>query len=157
VTVVCTGSSSDLRNDKYFSGLMDRVQRAGLESRFRVLGQVEYSDVVALMHHATAVLNPSLFEGWSTTVEEAKAQGKLMILSSLPVHVEQAQEHRAKFFPPEDAGALAKLLDEVGQDSSNPPLSDEQSSAAAALKQRQFIDDYFRIIQEVAAKKPKTG
>ena len=92
VTVVCTGSSSDLRNDEYFGGLMDRVQRAKLESRFRVLGVVEYSDVIALMHHATAVLNPSLFEGWSTTVEEAKAQGKPLILSSLPVHMEQAKE-----------------------------------------------------------------
>jgi len=152
VSVICTGSTSDLRNDKYFSGLMDRVQRAKLESRFRVLGLVEYSDVVALMYHATAVLNPSLFEGWSTTVEEAKAQGKLMILSSLPVHMEQAQEHRARFFSPEDAGALATLLDEVAL---NPPVPlNTEQGAAVALNQQKFIDDYFRIIQKVAATKP---
>jgi len=152
VTVVCTGSSSDMRNDQYFGGLMDRVRRAGLESRFRVLGQVEYSDVVALMYHAAAVLNPSLFEGWSTTVEEAKALGKRMILSSLPVHVEQAQEHRAQFFSPEDAGALALLLDAVEPDSAMHPPA--ESSAAATLRHQQFIDDYFRIIQAVAVKKP---
>jgi glycosyltransferase involved in cell wall biosynthesis len=156
VTVVCTGSSSDLRNDKFFSGLMDRVRHARLESRFRVLGLVAYSDVVALMHHATAVLNPSLFEGWSTTVEEAKAQGKMMILSSLPVHMEQAQEHRARFFSPDDASALAKLLDDVTLDPGMPPL-DAGQSIAAAPKQQQFIDDYFRIIQKVAARKPQAA
>jgi len=157
VTVVCTGSSSDLRNDTYFSGLMDRVRHARLESRFRVLGLVEYSEVVALMHHATAVLNPSLFEGWSTPVEEAKAQGKRMILSSLPVHVEQAQAHHALFFPPEDAGALAGLLDKVAVSPPIPPLNVEQSAAAAALNQRNFIDDYFQIIQKVATTKPKAA
>lgn len=154
VTVVCTGSSSDLRKDEYFSGLMDRVRRAKLESRFRVLGLVEYSDVVALMHHATAVLNPSLFEGWSTTVEEAKAQGKLMILSSLPVHMEQAPEPRARFFSPEDASVLAELLDEVALNPPIPSSNTEQSTAAAALNQQKFIDDYFQIIQKVAATKP---
>jgi glycosyltransferase involved in cell wall biosynthesis len=155
VSVICTGSTSDLRNDKYFRDLMDRVQHAKLESRFRVLGLVEYSDVVALMYHATAVLNPSLFEGWSTTVEEAKALGKLMILSSLPVHIEQAQQHRARFFSPEDARALAKLLDEVTLNPPIAPLNTEQS--AVALNQQQFIDGYFRIIQKVVAIKPKAA
>jgi glycosyltransferase involved in cell wall biosynthesis len=156
VTVVCTGSSSDLRNDKYFNGLMDRVRGAKLESRFRLLGQVEYSDVVALMRHAAAVLNPSLFEGWSTTVEEAKAQGKLMILSSLPVHIEQAQDYGARFFPPEDAQALAGLLDDVVLNPPKPALEMDQLTSAATLKHQQFIEDYFRIIQEVAAAKART-
>jgi glycosyltransferase involved in cell wall biosynthesis len=157
VTVVCTGSTSDLRNDKYFGGLMDRVKRAKLESRFRVLGLVEYSDVVALMHHATAVLNPSLFEGWSTTVEEAKAQGKLMILSSLPVHKEQTQEHRARYFHPEDAGELAKLLDEVRQESTVPSPDNGLGAGANPLKHQQFIDDYFRILETVAATRRKAA
>lgn len=157
VTVVCTGSTSDLRDDRYFGELMNRVQLAKLQSRFRLLGLVEYGDVVALMHHAAAVLNPSLFEGWSTTVEEAKAQGKLMILSSLRVHLEQAQEHRARFFSPEDASTLAQLLDEVALSPSIPPLNTEEAAAAAALKHQKFIDDYFRIIQQVAATKPKSA
>lgn len=154
VTIVCTGSTSDLRNDKYFGDLMDRVRRAGLESRFRVLGVVEYSDVVALMRHASAVLNPSLFEGWSTTVEEAKAQHKPMILSSLPVHIEQAQE-QARFFPPHDASALAALLDETATSETTTPLDLEQIAQKAALNQQRFIDDYFQILSKVSAERPK--
>jgi glycosyltransferase involved in cell wall biosynthesis len=155
VTIVCTGSTSDLRNTDYYGGLMDRIRRAKLESRFRILGVVEYSDVIALMHHATAVLNPSLFEGWSTTVEEAKAHGKPMILSSLPVHMEQAQG-RAQFFSPTDASALARLLDEAALSPPIPPLGAEQSADAASQNQQKFIDDYFQILSKVAAAKPKT-
>jgi glycosyltransferase involved in cell wall biosynthesis len=156
VTVVCTGSCSDLRNDKYFSGLMERVQRAKLEARFRVLGMVEYSDVIALMQHADAVLNPSLFEGWSTTVEEAKAQGKSLILSSLPVHIEQAKE-RARFFSPEDASTLAKLLDETAVAPPMSSLNAEQSARTSGLNEQAFIDHYFQIISKVAATKPNAA
>ena len=35
------------------------------------------------------MINPSLFEGWSSTVEECKSVGKNMILSDLNVHKEQ--------------------------------------------------------------------
>jgi glycosyltransferase involved in cell wall biosynthesis len=151
VTVVCTGSTSDLRNEKYFRELLDRVRHAQLESRFRVLGVVDYSDVIALMHHATAVLNPSLFEGWSTTVEEAKAQGKPMILSSLPVHMEQATE-RAQFFSPDDPSALAKLLDEAATRPAMSPACSEPSADTARVNQERFIDDYFQILLKVASK-----
>lgn len=152
VTVVCTGSNSDLRNNEYFTGLMNRIKSAKLESRFRVLGLVEYSDVVALMHHATALLNPSLFEGWSTTVEEAKAQGKRMILSSLPVHMEQTNG-RALFFPPSDPCALAALLDQVASNSPAPPFDPEECAAVAFLNQKKFIDTYFEIMQNVSMSK----
>ena len=40
---------------------------------------------------SVALLNPSHFEGWSTTVEEARALGVPMLLSDLDVHLEQAQ------------------------------------------------------------------
>lgn len=42
-----------------------------------------------LMKHAIAIINPSLFEGGSTTVEEAKSLLKVIILSGIPVHREQ--------------------------------------------------------------------
>ena len=42
------------------------------------------------MRASTALLNPSLFEGWSTNVEEAHALGVPMLLSDLDVHRERA-------------------------------------------------------------------
>jgi glycosyltransferase involved in cell wall biosynthesis len=55
------------------------------------------------------VINPSLFEGWSTTVEEAKSMGKALILSDIPTHREQTPA-RGHYFAPHDSECLAALL-----------------------------------------------
>ena len=36
------------------------------------LGKVPYSDLINLINQSKALINPSLFEGWSTSIEEAK-------------------------------------------------------------------------------------
>lgn len=62
------------------------------------------------MMTTNALLNPSRFEGWSTTVEEAKAAGTPMILSDIPVHREQAPN--ARFVGQDDAPALADAIEQ---------------------------------------------
>lgn len=109
LTVVCTGNPVDLRRPEHFESLMARCREAGVEQDFRVLGIVPYADMQALMAHSRAVLNPSRFEGWSTSVEEGKAFGKRVLLSDIPVHREQAPE-RAGYFSPDDPAALAALM-----------------------------------------------
>ena len=68
-----------------------------------------YSDVIALMRYSVAVINPSLFEGWSTTVEEAKSLGKSILLSDIPVHREQSPV-RGHFFKANSAEQLAEEM-----------------------------------------------
>ena len=46
----------------------------GLEDMYRILGLVSFTDVQILAEISLAYINPSLFEGWSTTVEEAKSR-----------------------------------------------------------------------------------
>ena len=41
------------------------------------------------MRQSLAVIQPSLFEGWSTIVEESRSIGKNIIISDLDVHKEQ--------------------------------------------------------------------
>jgi len=72
---------------------------------------VDFADVYALIRQACCVLNPSLYEGWSTTVEETKTLGKPMILSDLEVHREQ-DPPKTLFFEPRNAGMLAKAMAE---------------------------------------------
>lgn len=107
--IVSTGKTDDYRNEGYFRSLKDKIQEYGLEDRFIPLGIVPYEDVVSLMLHSVAVLNPSLFEGWSTSVEESKAMGKKIILSDIPVHREQAPL-RGQYFSPDDPRTLSMLL-----------------------------------------------
>jgi glycosyltransferase involved in cell wall biosynthesis len=99
LTVVSTGNTDDYRNPGYFKLLMRQATESGCEDDFKVLGLVPFTDVASLMRHSVAVINPSLFEGWSTTVEEAKSMGKTIILSDIPVHREQAPEYGFFFDP----------------------------------------------------------
>ncbi len=110
LAVVCTGSPVDTRNPQYPQTVVSLAQELGLAESFRYLGLVDYSDVIALMVASHALVNPSLFEGWSTTVEEAKASNKRLVLSDLRVHREQAEEWGAKYFDPHSPEDLAGVL-----------------------------------------------
>jgi glycosyltransferase involved in cell wall biosynthesis len=109
IRVIATGNTEDYRNPDYFTLLMQDVSRKGLEENFKVLGLVPYTDMLALMYYSIAVINPSLFEGWSSTVEEAKSMGKRLLLSDIAVHREQNPESGI-FFDPNDADSLREAL-----------------------------------------------
>lgn len=109
ICVVATGNTRDYRHPHHFTSLQRRIREDGLEADFRILGLVPIADLAGLMRSSVAVINPSLFEGWSTTVEEAKAIGKTILLSDIPVHREQAPPHGV-YFPPKDAADLADKL-----------------------------------------------
>jgi glycosyltransferase involved in cell wall biosynthesis len=113
--VIATGHTADSRQPGYFTELMRHVETLGVGDTFRVLGLVPYADLTALMRNAAAVINPSLFEGWSTSVEESKSLGKTVLLSDIAVHREQAPEH-GKFFDPRDAPALAQAMADTLRD-----------------------------------------
>jgi hypothetical protein len=55
------------------------------------------------------LINPSLYEGWSTTVEEGKIFNKKMILSHLKVHKEQCG-NKALYFDPKNELELFKKV-----------------------------------------------
>jgi glycosyltransferase involved in cell wall biosynthesis len=114
VTVLATGNKSDHRRADHFQSLMAYVEECGVAEEFRVIGVVPYHDLVGLMKHSIGLINPSFFEGWSTTVEESKALGKRIILSDIPVHREQSPARGVYFDPynPEAlAGAMKQQLD----------------------------------------------
>jgi len=110
--VLATGLTRDYRDPGHFDALMSRVRDAGLENDFRVLGLVPFRDMLGLMRSSRALINPSLFEGWSTTAEEARRLGVPALLSDLPVHREQAIPG-ARYFPPGDPAALAAAMREL--------------------------------------------
>jgi hypothetical protein len=112
VQVVCTGKTLDGRQPHFFDQLMQHVIESGLADHFRVLGIVPLAHAQALMLHSLAVINPSKFEGWSTSVEEAKTMDKPILLSKIAVHLEQ-NPPLGVFFDPENASQLADLLYQI--------------------------------------------
>ena len=146
VTIVCTGDTLDYRHPEFFEELKAHIAACGVVDSFRILGLVPYADVTGLMRHATAVINPSLFEGWSTAVEEAKSLGKCVLLSDIPVHREQAPP-RGIFFRPNDASALADALLQTlhGYDVQN----EQQQFEFAQTKLAQRFKDFGKVYQQV--------
>lgn len=113
VTVISTGHTVDDRHPEYFGEFQSTLISKGLKSQFRILGVVPYDDVSSLMYHAIGVINPSFFEGWSTTVEESKSIGKAILLSDIPVHREQAPERGSYFNPYKSEELVALMLEHI--------------------------------------------
>ena len=110
VVVAVSGKQADPRDPEHFPRLHQLVKSNELEENFRLLGLIPHSHIAALMRSCAALINPSTFEGWSTTVEEAKAMGAPMILSALRVHREQRED--ALFFDANSPEQLSCILDE---------------------------------------------
>ena len=132
--VAASGREEDYRHPEHFAALQALVSAYGLTHNFRFLGIVPRPHVFALMRVCTALINPSLSEGWSTTVEEAKSLGVPMLLSDLRVHREQAGD-RAYYFDPEAAEQLASLMARH-EDLPDPSRRDREKEAIAAAQNR---------------------
>ena len=143
VLVLATGNNRDQRNPGFFDDLMTQTKREGIQDCFKILGVVPYQDLMALMVHSLAVINPSLFEGWSTTIEEAKSVGKRIIVSDLPVHREQAPSGGI-FFDPHSAESLAIEMFRVWE--ARNPAADHQLRVEAkeqlACRMTKFALEY---------------
>jgi glycosyltransferase involved in cell wall biosynthesis len=107
--IAFTGSQDDYRNKDHFKTLTDFVQLNGIQRWVKFLGFIDRQDQLTLMKNARAIIQPSLFEGWSTVVEDAKALNQYLILSEIPVHKEQIEDN-CNFFIPDDPVALAELI-----------------------------------------------
>ena len=93
------------------------------------------------------MLNPSLFEGWSTTVEEARAMGTPMVLSDLEVHREQMDD-AAIYFERNSALSLANALDRIQVlDPAQRELQTNAARNAALQRVEQFAGDFVNLTQ----------
>jgi glycosyltransferase involved in cell wall biosynthesis len=143
VQVLATGVPGDRRRPEHFAELMDHARAVGVAEDFRVLGLVPYDHVAGLLRESVALLNPSRFEGWSTTVEEAKSSGKRVLLSDIPVHREQ-DPPGGEFFDPDDAAGLAELLWQAWtrDDAKADRELERRATEELPRRRREFVDSY---------------
>lgn len=113
IVVAMVGMLSDSRDvsNAHISGMLRQIFTEDLAGNVRILGEVSDEELICLLRGASLIIQPSEFEGWSTTVQDAVALGKSLACSDLPVHREQAPS--ARFFGVRDARALAEILVEV--------------------------------------------
>ena len=147
IVVVASGKQEDPRRPKHVPELLARISRLGLHRQLRLLGLIPYDHVRALMVASQALLNPSRFEGWSTTVEEARALGVPMVLSEIPVHIEQAEGH-AVFFDCQSPASLADALCSYQSipDEARAKLAGN-ATAASEVRAKRFALDFIELAE----------
>jgi glycosyltransferase involved in cell wall biosynthesis len=109
VFVAFSGKENDNRNPEYFPGLKKVVEENGLTENIRFLGFLDREVQLQLMNHSKAIIQPSLFEGWSTVIEDAMAMNQTIIASDLEVNKEQLGESGI-YFERLNFMELAKIL-----------------------------------------------
>lgn len=112
VKIAFSGKDYDHRNKDYVDSLKSYISENDLIDNFTFLGFIDREDQLCILENSLSVIQPSLFEGWSTVVEDSKAIGKHIILSNLDVHQEQIKEN-CLFFDPRNELDLASKIEQA--------------------------------------------
>jgi glycosyltransferase involved in cell wall biosynthesis len=109
VHIAMTGKMPESDTSVYIRDLHELMKENGLQDQVTFLGVIPRNDQLNLMKHSQAVVQPSLFEGWSTVIEDATAMEVPVIASNLDVNIEQLGD-AGLFFDPNEEKELAELL-----------------------------------------------
>ena len=105
VPLLLTGSA----NTPAAAGILAEIERLRLSSQVRWAGVVPADELLTYLRLATAVVFPSLMEGFGLPVVEAMACGTPVACSNTTATAEIAGE-AALTFDPSDAGAVAEAI-----------------------------------------------
>ena len=132
VVVVCDGYSEDYRHPGHFSELWRKVSQWGIRQNVIYAGLLPHDHLLMLMRQSVCVVNPSLFEGWGMTIEEARSIGKTVLISDIPAHREQ-NPPKATYFDPKSSENLADKLEHIWNETEpGPDLELEAASRRQA-------------------------
>lgn len=143
IMMVCTGNTEDYRNKKYIREIKEFIKNNGLQNNIFLLGLVDKNDQIQLLKGALALIQPSLFEGWGTGVEDAKTLKKRILLSNIAVHREQ-MDKTAQLFDPyvsdELTGLMLELWNQDREKLQNSGYSRKDASKYGALFYKMLFD-----------------
>jgi glycosyltransferase involved in cell wall biosynthesis len=126
----------DLEDDPFLSAsgsLLRVIREHALEDRVVLPGYVSDETLACLFAGASAVVVPSLAEGFGLPAVEAAACGAALVLSDVPAHRETL-EGAAVFVPPTAVDAIAGgLLDVLGDATLRASLGERARHAVAGL------------------------
>lgn len=107
---VFTGKMNDSRMPEYSNKILQYFNDVALSGHLLNCGFIDRIEQLTIMKKANFIIQPSLFEGWGTVLEDAKVLDKTVLLSDIPIHREQKTE-KCIMFNPYDSGQLVKLIE----------------------------------------------
>jgi glycosyltransferase involved in cell wall biosynthesis len=152
--VVCTGHLDDYRHPEFFSELLQEISRLNIREQVALLGVVPRHHVFQLMRQSIGVLNPSLFEGYGMTLDEARSLGKKMLISDITAHGEQ-NPPLATFFDKQDCNGLAVAMERNWRETEPGPnaAAELQSRDEMPDRLRNYAESFLAIVNEVLSEK----
>ena len=145
-TVVCTGQLYDFRCPDYSNKVLRSVHESGLFKQLILLGLIPKTEQIQLLRRSIAIIQPSIFEGWSTIVENARCFAKPVILSDIPVHREQDLADSI-FFNCRSAEELAEKISTVWNEL--PVGPDTRKENLAFKRQQKIVSSYGKRFLEI--------
>lgn len=136
--LVCSGQLKSYSDDEYTQSIRDFLKENHLENDIKILGFIDRKEQLCLMQNSYAMVQPSLFEGWSTVVEDAKALNKFIFLSDLDVHIEQNPKNACFFDATNEDDLVEKLMNVK-------PTAEPYDYAE---NRKQFAKDFLEIIKK---------
>ncbi|MFH0939741.1 MAG: glycosyltransferase [Planctomycetota bacterium] len=150
--LACTGKSTDTRSRTHFEQLRALAKELRVADKITFVGLIPRFQQVQLLRAARAILQPSLFEGWSTVVEDARALGKPLFLSDLAIHREQAPP-LTTYFDPHNPEALADQIQRRWDELRAAPLSVGGLSTMQRAQITEYALVFMRLCEEVCVRK----
>jgi len=149
--IIACGNTTDYRSPEHFNYLNGYIKEKKLKKSFKILGVLPFNEVLSLMKHSICVLNPSLSEGWSNTVDQANCYGKKILLSDLGVHKEQ-KPYRGIYFKRNNYKDLSSKLMKIS--SQRIDRNQEKESMLRAYndsikKRKQYAEAYHKFIRRI--------
>lgn len=136
--LICSGQLKSYKDDEYTNSIREFLAKNHLEDDIKILGFIDRKEQLCLMKNSYAMVQPSLFEGWSTVVEDAKALNKFIFLSDLDVHKEQNPKNACFFDAKNEDDLVKKLL----------TVKPTQESYDYSENRKQFAKDFLEIINK---------
>ncbi len=111
--LLMSGKESGFRNDGIAAEMKSLVSELGLEDRISFLGFADRQKLLVLMKNAASLLQPSFFEGWNTSIEDAKSLDVPVLASDIPVHQEQLTDTSSLVTANDPEAWAAKMLERL--------------------------------------------
>ena len=109
IHLALTGRMPDASHSPYMAELHSIIEDNKLQDQISLLGVLPRNDQLQLMRHSQAVIQPSLFEGWSTVIEDAISLQVPVIAANLRVNIEQLGDDHG-YFDPHNVDELVNIM-----------------------------------------------
>jgi glycosyltransferase involved in cell wall biosynthesis len=145
--ILSSGQTFDHRNQSYFKSILNFIKINKLKNRYKILGVVPFEDMCSLMYYSVAVINPSKSEGWGNSAEQANLIGKRVLLSDIPVHIEQKKKNYF-YFSKDNPSSLFNLMIKIlkKQKKTKKQISYEKNILNNEKEERFFVKNYLNLL-----------